>query len=520
MQTIFNKITAAIKTKWGIAISALVVLVVAGYFIFHKGTKYQFVTVQRGSITESVSITGNTTPQQSVSLAFDSSGIISHIYSDLGRRISAGQVLAELNTNDLVAQLHQAEANVATQLAKLQGLQSGSRPEDIASSQAALDKAKQDLANMYTGISDTSIDSYAKATDAVRIQISGLFSNAETQNPALTYTTSNSQAQTDVINERPVIGASLNKWQDQLSSISQSDTALETLLQGEISYLTDIRQLLNNLSKTLDSAPSLSVTALAANKAAVSTALNEVNTAVKNLNTISQNIASQKLTVLQLQAQLNLKNVGTLPTDISAQEAQVEQAKATVDSVKAKIQNSQIVAPISGTVTKFDAKIGQLATPSVPLVSIMADNGYEVDAGVSETDVGKILVGNVVTMTLDAFPNETFTGSVFYLAPSETNTQGVINYQVKISFDKADARLKSGLTANIDIQTKRKDNVLVLPQYAILQNNEGTFVETLENKTTKQNKVMLGIQDQKGNVEIISGVTEGEQVLNIGLKTQ
>ena len=148
----------------------------------------------------------------------------------------------------------------------------------------------------------------------------------------------------------------------------------------------------------------------------------------------------------------------------------------------------------------------------------MSDTGYEVDAGVSETDVGKVTVGDSVSMTLDAFPGETFQGSVFYIAPSETNTQGVISYLTKISFAKPDPRLKSGLTANIDIATQHKDNVLFLPEYAILQNDSGTFVETVDGKTTKQNPVTLGIQDEKGNVEVTSGVTAGEQVLNIGLK--
>jgi HlyD family secretion protein len=149
----------------------------------------------------------------------------------------------------------------------------------------------------------------------------------------------------------------------------------------------------------------------------------------------------------------------------------------------------------------------------------MSDAGYEIDAGVSETDIGKILVGNKVTMKLDAFPGEIFDGSVFYIAPAETNNAGVISYQIKISFDKPDQRLKSGLTANVDIQTKNKDNVLILPQYAILQNDQGMFVETLVNNKINQNPVTLGISDQKGNAEVVSGVTEGEQVLNIGLKT-
>lgn len=519
--SISNVLRGSIRSKILIGAIVLIALGIGGYYSFsHRAPAYQFVTAQKGSITELVSLTGNVTPSQSVSLTFGSSGIISRIYSELGKRVHTGQLLAELNTNDLIAGLHQAQANVAVQQAKLEGLQSGSRPEDIAVSQAALDKAKQDLVNMYDGISDTSISSYAKANDAVRVQLDQFFSNSETQNAKLTYTTTNYQAQVDAEAQRPPLTVLLNKWQDQIANIDQSNAGLEALLQDEISYLASVRQFLNSISKTLDNTISLSAATLTAYKDNVSAALTEVNTATEDLNVISQDISSQKLTVSHLQAQLDLKLAGSLPSDISAQQAQVEQAKASVESAAAKLLNAQIISPINGTVTQFDAKVGQLASVSTPLISAMSDSGYEVDAGVSETDVGKISAGDTVVMTLDAFQNETFTGSVFYIAPAETNIQGVVSYQIKISFDKPDSRLKSGLTANIDIQTKHRDNVLILPQYAILQNDQGTFVEVLENGKVKQNPVTLGIRDQNGNVEVISGVTEGEQVLNIGLKAQ
>lgn len=521
MKIIFNKLPKFFRAKWFLWTAGPIIAILGIYFIFfHKTPKAQFVTVEKGSVSETVSITGNTTPAQSVALTFGSSGTISRIYSALGVQVSAGQILAELNTNDLAAGLRQAEANVASQQAKLEGLKTSTRPEDIAASQAALDKAKQDLANMYGGISDTSADGYAKANDAVRTQIDTFFSNGETSTPKLTYTTGNYQAQIDAETQRFNATNALGAWQDKLVKIDSSNEALEALLQDELSYLAIVRQLLNSLSKTLNLVSGLSAATLDADKGALTIAVNEVNTATKNLNAISQNIASQKLSVAQLQAQLDLKRAGSLPTDISAQEAQVQLAQASVDSARAKLQNAQIVAPISGVVTQFDAKVGQQAVSGTPLVSIMSNGGYEVDAGVSETDVGKVLVGDTVSMVLDAFQNEIFMGKVFYIAPAETNTQGVINYLVKISFSKPDIRLKSGLTANIEIQTKHKDKVLVLPQYAILQNDEGTFVETLENGKTVQHPVKLGIQDQKGNVEILSGVTEGEQVLNIGLKVQ
>ena len=189
-------------------------------------------------------------------------------------------------------------------------------------------------------------------------------------------------------------------------------------------------------------------------------------------------------------------------------------------SARANLQNAQIIAPISGTITQQDAKVGQQASPSTPLVSIMGNGGFEVDVGVSETDIGKLTVGDTATMTLDAFPGEEFNGTVFYIAPAETNAQGVVSYLVKISFNQPDARLKSGLTANIDIQTKHVDQALILPQYAILQNDQGTFVQTMLGTMVTTTPVTLGIQDQDGRVEVLQGVVPGEQVINIGLKAQ
>ena len=112
MPTFLNKIPNFLKSKWTLGAIALIILIVAGYFVFHKKPAYQFVTVQNGSITESVSLTGNTIPNQSVSLTFGSSGNISRIYSALGKEVWAGQLLAELNTKDLLAQLRDAQAGL------------------------------------------------------------------------------------------------------------------------------------------------------------------------------------------------------------------------------------------------------------------------------------------------------------------------------------------------------------------------------------------------------------------------
>jgi RND family efflux transporter MFP subunit len=205
--------------------------------------------------------------------------------------------------------------------------------------------------------------------------------------------------------------------------------------------------------------------------------------------------------------------------DASVAQAQIQSAQAAVQSVQAKLKNSQIIAPISGTITQNDAKVGEFATAGAPIVSIISGGSFEVQALASEIDVGKIAVGNPVTMTLDAFPGQTVTGHVFYIDPAQTTTGGVVGYKIKISFDTQISNMKSGLTANLTIKTNEKDAVLILPQYAILQNDKGTFVQMVRDDQTIDVPVQLGLQDENGNVEIVSGVSEGDQVLNIGLKS-
>ena len=127
------------RSKWILGTIALVVIVGGGYWLTHRGVAaYQFVTVQQGSIIQTVSVTGNTTPMQSVSLGFQNAGTIAHVYYNLGDSVQAGAVIAELNTGSLSATLAQAQATVQAQQATLEGLQAGPQPTDIAASQAAL----------------------------------------------------------------------------------------------------------------------------------------------------------------------------------------------------------------------------------------------------------------------------------------------------------------------------------------------------------------------------------------------
>jgi len=506
MSKILNKFFGFFKSKWVLGILFLAIIF-GGYWFFLRSStaQYQFITVTRGSIIETVSVTGNTVPTKSVSLGFQNTGTIAQVNYNLGDQVSAGAVIAELNIGNLSAALQQAKASLSAAEADLAALTAGTRPEQINIYRNNVVQSQATLANAIAR-------AYAVADGAVHTDADQFFTNPRNTNPDITFILPDAILKNTVVLERAAIEPMLIAWNTQISSPSFGSSNLIADTTTATQNLTQIITFLNDVATALANEIGLSETSVASYTSSITTARTNVAAALTALT-------NAKTALLNDQGTLALAEAGSTSQSIAAGQAQVQQAQAGVANAQANLQGARIIAPISGVVTELDAKIGQLATPGTPLVSIIGNGGFQVEAGVSETDVGKLAVGNIVTMTLDAFPKETFTGSVFYIAPAQTDTQGVISYLTKIAFDKPDSRIKSGLTANIDIQTRRHDSVLILPQYAILQDDLGTFVEILVGKTATTSPVTLGMQDQNGNVEILSGVSDGEQVINIGLKS-
>ena len=519
----------AILTRFGfgkknviiIVVIVATVAIVAYFFVVAKnGNKYQFVSVTKGTITEVVSVTGNTTPIQSLDLSFQNGGTVAAVYKNAGDNVNAGDILVRLDTGSLQAQLAQARAGVDAAQATLENLQAGPTPQAVQVSQAALATANQALANTYTSVGNAVTDAYAKANDAVRNQIGAFYGNPDSNNPQLSFSISDSQVVNNADSERVQVGDELGIWQNEINalSLSASTSTLTHALQSAANHLSIVETMLNTDATAVVDANGVSSNIMTTYKTDVTNAITEVNTAASAINSIQQDIASEQAAVAQAQAQLANTQAGSTAQAIAAQQAAVAQAQANVQSIQVNINNASLASPIGGVVTVQNAKVGQIAVAGQIITSIISANNFEVDAYVPETDIGKVAVGNAVNMTFDAFHGETFPGKIFYIDPAETIESGVVDYLIKVSFNTPDTRIKSGLTANLDIDTKTDQNALILPQYAVVQNASGTYIDIVQNGKETQVPVTLGISDQSGNVEIASGVTEGEQVVNIGLK--
>jgi HlyD family secretion protein len=508
------------KVTW-IVIAAVAVVGIVYLSVRNRGSSYQFITVKEGSITQTVAVTGNTTPVQSLDLAFQTGGTIASVRKNAGDTVVAGDVLATLNTANLQAQLAQAQASVDAAQAQLASLQAGAQPADIQGSEAAVAAAQQTLANTYANVPSTLQGAYAQAYDAVRNQISPFFTNAESANPQLTFDVNDSQTLNNIKTERVAASTALNNWQSDLSALGPGTATgtLETALANGTAYLNVVQDLLTTAAQALIEETGLAPSTLASYKTSLASAVNETTQAESSVSGSTQSIASQKIAVTQAQAALDLKLAGSTTQQIQAQQAQVEEAQANEQSIQVQINEASLTAPINGIITAQNAKVGEIAQAGATMVSIISANNLEVDAYVPETDIGKVNVGDPVNMTFNAFQGQTFTGKVFYIDPGQTILQGVVDYLIKASLDNPGSSMKSGLTANLDIQTETHNNALILPQYAVLQTDQGTFVEVLQSGKVVQVPVTTGLQDENGNVEMLTGVTNSEQVLNIGLKS-
>lgn len=503
-----------------IIISVLAIIAVIfclRYFLNKNSEPTALVTVTKGTVIRTVTVTGNVKPAENVELAFEKGGMVNKVYAEVGDRVAAGQVIATLEVSDLYAQLREATANIDAQKARLEELKHGTREEDIRVKETELAKARQDLVNYYNDVPDVVSDAYAKAEDAVRKQIFGLFINEEQANPQLVFSVSDSQLQTDVQTQRVVVGNKLTEWKKELESLTGAlpPQFPEEPLSTALSYLGVIRKFLDKTGEALNLALNLSTSTISAYKTNVNTGRTNINTALTNINTLQQNIASQKITVKKIEEELKLKLAGSTAEQIAAQAAAVEQAIAKAQGIEAQIAKTILRSPIAGTVTKQNAKVGEIAPANSPLVSVMSQNKLQGEANIPEADIARVKIGDPATITLDAYGSETiFEAKVISIEPAETIIEGVATYKTKFQFTKEDERLKPGMTANIEILTNKLENVLIVPQRTVMKKNGEEYVMIWNGKTNNPEKrvIKTGLRGSDGNAEVLDGLREGEKI--------
>lgn len=157
--------------------------------------------------------------------------------------------------------------------------------------------------------------------------------------------------------------------------------------------------------------------------------------------------------------------------DVQLQQAQTQQADAKLEEARVNLGYTDIVSPVDGVVVSRNVDVGQTVAASfqTPTLFVIAEDltKMQVNANVSEADIGSVRAGQTATFTVDAYPERSFDGAVSQVRNSPLNVQNVVTYDVVIDADNADAALRPGMTANVDVVIGRRDDVLRVPTAAL-----------------------------------------------------
>ena len=506
------KIITLIKRRTYPLIILFLVLVLAVYLYASSQKKpaVRYFNVVRGAIISEIGVTGTIKPPHSLDLKFQTAGRIRKIYARVGDQVSEGTTLAVLDNSDVAAELAQAGASVAAEQATLDQLRVGTKPEDIEVERSRLAKAEQDLANYYSSVSNLLYDAYAKANDAVRQQTDALFTNSEQDNPYLTFQVTDFQIKTDAEAERYTAGLELNSWQKELATLESSsprEVLDQALLYGE-NHLSAVRRFLYKVREAVQNATNISASTLTTYKTYLNDALSEVTAALTSLLSQKQDIASQKITVEQVRWELNSKLAGNLPEQINAQAAKLEQAKANAAYYEAQLAKTILFAPFAGIITRVVPSRGDVITTADPIVSLIGNGTFQIEANIAESDITRIKLGNPARVTLDAYgPDSVFSAKVVQIDLSSTIVEGVATYKTVLEFNQNDPRILAGLTANVSILSGKKEDVLYVPSRDISTEGGGKFVNVLvdeKNNAIQKTRIETGLRGSEGTTEVIS----------------
>ena len=208
--------------------------------------------------------------------------------------------------------------------------------------------------------------------------------------------------------------------------------------------------------------------------------------------------------------------VGVSQAQVSAAQANVSQRSSALAQARIDLARTKITSPVNGIVIKRAIERGQTVASSLqaPELFVIAQNlsDMQVEAAIDESDVGRLLVGQKASFTVDAFPGQSFQGAVHQVRKAALNVANVVTYVAVIRFSNADGRLMPGMTANVRVVTEERKQVLKVPNAALRLRIAGLEPPKGDGAARSSSRGRLYIQDAKGQPQAITvqvGVTDG-----------
>lgn len=495
-----------ISRTWLVII--IIILIVVGYYVvkplFKSPTDaYVLEKVSRGDVLQEVSETGSVKATDNISLGFKTVGRIQNINVYVGNEVKKGQVLASIDASQLSSQLENYKAALDVAKAQYQKLLNGYTPEDIKIYQDTRDAAQHDFNNEYISAINTLDDAYTKIYNSFNV----------VNNIQISYFSLIDQQGIKVNDSKIKINESMVNAKNYLdiARASSDKENIDNAISQTINFLNNVSSALKIVRDMTDE--SVYYTEVSStDKASLDTQKTNINTALTSVTDLQQGIVAYKIALQKAENNLVLRQAEPRPEDIDVYKAQIEQAQANVNLYQSQLNDTSLRSPIDGRITKVNSKTGEVVSTNESVINLLSSNPFQIKVDIYEQDIVNVKEGNTVKITLVAFPKQTFEGRVVSIDPAEKIVDNVVYYEITVDFPNQPEGIKSGMTADIVVETAKKENVLRVPKNAV-ENIDGKEIIQVANWGKIEDRQITTGLEGNDYYEIVSGLREGDQII-------
>lgn len=492
----------------------LIIIILVGYWGYGKitsttgETRYVLSAVIKGTIVSAVTGSGQVSALNQIDVKPNVSGAVTYVGVKPGSKVGQGQTLFTIDSTTAEKAVRDAKINLQNANLSLQKLQI---QNSNANTDANLTKAYSDGFNT---VSATFLDLPSTLNGINNMLAQNNLSDNAARNSGNTALNYRNIAETAYYSAQTAYDKNKNDFSTLDYNSKQSD--LDTL----ISETYDTTKLLSSAIKNLNDY----VNYLAEDTGQSANFTSYQNTLSGYTNTINGHSSALLSTEANIQSYKD-----SLPSnniDMQSALITVDQKQNALADAELALSDYSVRAPFDGTMASVPVQKGDNASSGTILGTIITTQQVAT-ISLNEIDIAKIQLGQKVTLTFDAVPDLTITGKVAQIDSIGTVSQGVVNYNVKISFDTNDARIKPGMSASSAIITNVAQDILMVPSGAIKTGGGANYVQMFDTILPaplsgvqgspslippRNQTVEIGISNGT-STEIISGLKEGDEIV-------
>lgn len=363
-----------------------------------------------------VAVTGEVAPEVWATVSVQTGGVVLEVLVEPGSEVAAGDLLVRLDPTDARLAVQQAEASLATAQAQLALVRAGPRPEQVAVAEAQIAAAR-------TVISQTAAQRNQLWSGATEAEIAA----AEAQ-----------------------VAAAQAEWFSAREAHDQTLKCYDVPRQD--GSTKEVCPLLGTVEEQARYALLAAEEGLAASQAQLDAL---TRGAYLQVRTAEAAVSASEAQADIAQAQLDLLQAGSTEEQVAVSQAAVTQAEAALDAARVALERCEVRAPFGGTVGAVSVRAGELIAPGQPLVVVGDLSTLRVETtDLDEIDVGRVVVGQQVTITFDGLSDRVFGGHVARISPMADPGAGGVSYASIVELDEIDPAIRWGMTAFVDIEVE------------------------------------------------------------------